>query len=121
MVKALIYILLFPTILVAQNTWSVDLPGLAPIRESVATYDGGVIVVTYQPNNIMKLDESGALVWSYVIDSGSLQMLFSLTETETTGLSPLEFLPDYSSTYVVRNDEKWHKLWERPIPRQREV
>ncbi|MBK9448192.1 MAG: T9SS type A sorting domain-containing protein [Bacteroidetes bacterium] len=113
MVKALIFILLFPTILVAQNTWSVDLPGLAPIRESVATYDGGVVVVTYQPNNIMKLDESGALVWSYVIDSGSLQMLFSLTETEDHGIVAFGNFADYSSTYVVKLDENGNKLWEK--------
>jgi hypothetical protein len=113
MVKTLIFMLLFPTILLAQNTWSVDLPGLAPIRESVATYDGGVVVVTYQPNNIMKLDESGALVWSYVIDSGSLQMLFSLAETEDHGIVAFGNFADYSSTYIIKLDENGNKLWEK--------
>ncbi|MEY3442290.1 MAG: hypothetical protein RLZZ519_571 [Bacteroidota bacterium] len=110
-----IFILLtiLPCFLLAQNTWSLDLPGVGNVEQAVATYDGGVVVVTNQPNKIMKIDESGALLWSYVIDNGVLGLFISATETADHGIVAFGSVPDYSSTYVIKLDAQGNRLWEK--------
>lgn len=90
-----------------------DLPGTDFVGECVATHDGGVVVVTFLQNKIIKLDASGNLLWTYVIDTSGVQFLRGVTETEDHGIVAFGSVGSFSSTHVIKLDENGNRLWEK--------
>jgi hypothetical protein len=109
----LVFPLLFSLSLSAQSTWYKDLPGTDFGSECIATYDGGVVAVTFLEHKIIKLDANGDLQWAFVIDTNALQYLTKVIETEDHGIVAVGSQSNWTATLVWKLDENGNLLWHR--------
>ncbi len=90
-----------------------DLPGTGYPGECTATYDGGVVGISYLDHRITKLDASGSLVWSFVIDTSALQYLIDVIETEDHGIVAVGSHDNWNASLVWKLDENGNLLWQK--------
>jgi Secretion system C-terminal sorting domain len=90
-----------------------DLPSSSFPGECTATYDGGVVGISFLDHRITKLDASGTLLWSFVIDTSALQYLIGVIETEDHGIVAVGSHDNWNASLVWKLDENGNLLWQK--------